>query len=238
LLQRPNSSTPLKTHQRITHIVSTLSALIASLFLITAIVALYFIGDSTARLGTLCAFIMVFAANLATFTSCRRYEVFVATAAYAAVLVVFVSGDFSAASNSITNNLYGANGVPDLMGSGIGTAIVAPETVTQTVYATDVKTVTPVVTQVVETVRVTIVESATTTATSAAAKKKGGFNSFSTEVKAGIGLGIAVAAAAGIFLVVSVGGYGLLALVGLWRASGLWAMRLWNKWIGGNRSTD
>lgn len=232
-LQRPKSSTPLETRQRITHLVSTLSALVVSLFLVTAIVALYFISNPTARLGTLCAFIVVFAANLAIFTSCRRYEVFVATAAYAAVLVVFVSGDFSAASNNIINNLYGANGTPDLMGSGgVGTAVVAPQTVTQIVYATDVKTATPVVTQVVETVQVTIVETATATSTSAAAKKKGWFNRFSTQIKVGVALGIAVAAAVGL----CIGGYGLFLLSASVAASGLWVVRAGKKWIGRSKT--
>lgn len=72
-----------------------MSAVTASIFLIAAIVVLYFIVNPTARLGTLCGFTVIFAGTLASLTSCRRYEVFVATAAYAAVLVVFVSGDLA-----------------------------------------------------------------------------------------------------------------------------------------------
>ena len=39
-------------------------------------------------------FMMLFAASVGLLTSARRVEIFAATAAYAAVLVVFVSGNF------------------------------------------------------------------------------------------------------------------------------------------------
>lgn len=46
------------------------------------------------KLGLLAAFMFSFAASVDGLTSAERQEVVVATAAYAAVLVVFVSGDF------------------------------------------------------------------------------------------------------------------------------------------------
>jgi hypothetical protein len=119
------------------------------------------------------------------------------------------------------------------MGSGAGLGATA----TLTVYATARETATDVrkatVTQGVETVWVTIAESAAPTSTSAAAKKKTGFDGFSTSVKAGVGLEIACAAAAGLSLVATIGGYGVLCLVSLWRMSTPWARKEWKKWRSG-----
>jgi hypothetical protein len=44
-------------------------------------------------LGLLTVFTLLFAGSIGLLTNARRAEVFAATAAYAAVLVVFVSGD-------------------------------------------------------------------------------------------------------------------------------------------------
>lgn len=47
-------------------------------------------------------FMLLFAGSVELLTSARRAEVFAATAAYAAVLVVFVSGDFTKPSSNST----------------------------------------------------------------------------------------------------------------------------------------
>jgi MFS superfamily sulfate permease-like transporter len=66
--------------------------------LIGPILALYFITDPDARLGLVIAFIVLFAAALAVSTGASRDSIFGATAAYTAVLVVFVSGDLGNAN--------------------------------------------------------------------------------------------------------------------------------------------
>ena len=52
----------------------------------------YFVKNQTAVLGMLSAFVTAFGLSVGLLTSARRAEVFAASAAYAAVLVVFVSG--------------------------------------------------------------------------------------------------------------------------------------------------
>lgn len=60
-----------------------------------SIVGLYFVHSDGARLGMIAAFTVLFALSMALFTNARRAETFAATAAYAAVLVVFVSGNLT-----------------------------------------------------------------------------------------------------------------------------------------------
>ncbi len=76
-------------------IVAMLSILIAASLLIGAIVALNYVRQSGPRLGIVGGFTLAFAASIGLLTSARRAEVFAATAAYAAVLVVYVSGSLN-----------------------------------------------------------------------------------------------------------------------------------------------
>ena len=62
-------------------LIRSLSAIFALLFLVTAIVALYFIEKPVARAGALCGFTIVLAIALITLSNAKRHEVFVATAA-------------------------------------------------------------------------------------------------------------------------------------------------------------
>jgi hypothetical protein len=82
----------LETHVR--RAVLVISTVIAALLLIGAIVGLYFVSRPASKLGMIAAFTTLFAASVGGLTSAKRQEVFAASAAYAAVLVVFVSGDF------------------------------------------------------------------------------------------------------------------------------------------------
>ena len=98
----------------VSKIVVLISLLVAAFLLIGAVVALYFIRSQPARLGTLGGFTLMFAGAVGLLTNSQRSEVFGATAAYvgfpdlisntnpstdlidgryAAVLVVFVSGN-------------------------------------------------------------------------------------------------------------------------------------------------
>ncbi|CAO2657901.1 Nn.00g071610.m01.CDS01 [Neocucurbitaria sp. VM-36] len=78
------------------HIVQTVAALdlmLAAILLIGAIVNLYFVTAQKAKLGLIALYTILFASSVALCTNARRAEIFAATAAYAAVLVVFVSGE-------------------------------------------------------------------------------------------------------------------------------------------------
>ncbi|KAI8680304.1 hypothetical protein NCS57_00310600 [Fusarium keratoplasticum] len=79
--------------KRISAFISYLSTILAALLLIGAIVVLYNIKTDDLKLGLIALFTIIFAASVGLLTNARRAEVFGATAAYAAVLVVFVSGD-------------------------------------------------------------------------------------------------------------------------------------------------
>jgi hypothetical protein len=84
------------------HIVRTVAALdlvLAAILLIGAIVNLYLVPNAKAKLGLVAMYTMLFASSVALCTNARRAEIFAATAAYAAVLVVFVSGDLGGTQN-------------------------------------------------------------------------------------------------------------------------------------------
>ena len=170
----------------------------ATFFLITAVVALYSIANESARLGALCAFCILFAATFAGFTNATRQEVFVATAAYAAVLVVFVSGNFSLANTSNTTNLFGSTNADGTQDSQI---VQSPAAVTVRVTETAVAamaTVVETVTQgAVETLVVTSTLVASPTGSLAAERNAG---DLAPEVRVGIGMGIAAAAAVGLLV--------------------------------------
>ena len=82
----------LETH--VSRAVLLISTIIAAVLLIGAIVGLYFVNRPASKLRMIAVFTSLFAASVGGLTSAKRQEVFAASAAYAAVLVVFVSGDF------------------------------------------------------------------------------------------------------------------------------------------------
>jgi hypothetical protein len=71
------------------------STAFAAVLLIGSILALYFVTDQDARLGLVITFVVLFAIGLSICTGATRDSVFAGTAAYAAVLIVFVSGNLS-----------------------------------------------------------------------------------------------------------------------------------------------
>jgi hypothetical protein len=89
----PLDRTTIYKNKHVVHTVATISMSIAALLLISAIISLYAVIDSKAKLGLVAMYTLLFALSVATLTNARRTEVFAATAAYAAVLVVFISGD-------------------------------------------------------------------------------------------------------------------------------------------------
>jgi len=70
--------------------ITVVTVLLAACLLVGSILALYFVHSSGARLGLLAAFTLLFAASVGLLTNAKRSELFCTTAAYAAVLVVFV----------------------------------------------------------------------------------------------------------------------------------------------------
>jgi hypothetical protein len=85
--------TTVYKNSHIVQTVATLDLIIAAILLIGAIVNLYLVTSPSAKLGLVAMYTILFASSVALCTNARRAEVFAATAAYAAVLVVFVSGD-------------------------------------------------------------------------------------------------------------------------------------------------
>lgn len=78
------------------HVVLTVAAIsmvCAAALLAVAIVSLYIVSSPTAKLGMVVAYTVIFALSSALLTNARRAEIFGAAAAYAAVLVVFISGN-------------------------------------------------------------------------------------------------------------------------------------------------
>ncbi|ORY11087.1 hypothetical protein BCR34DRAFT_601542 [Clohesyomyces aquaticus] len=123
LLKAKNLSGAFEQTKKKGIFVRSLSAIFTLFFLVIAIVVLYFITKPVARVGALSGFTTAFAIVLISFTNAKRHEVFVGTAAYAAVLVVFVSGNLA---NTNYYNAYYPNGVEP--------ANLAPiQTMTQTV---------------------------------------------------------------------------------------------------------
>jgi hypothetical protein len=96
--ERVRGSTRYFLHKNVARTVALISAAIAVLELVGAILGLYFVSDSGTRLGMISAFTILFALSLRFLTNARRGEIFGATAAYAAVLVVFVSSNLSNSS--------------------------------------------------------------------------------------------------------------------------------------------
>ncbi|KAK0657804.1 hypothetical protein B0T16DRAFT_434242 [Cercophora newfieldiana] len=93
------SSVPLVGYasgQRIANFIAYLSTIFAGLLLFGAILVLHKVKADGLKLGLIGLFTFLFAASTGLMTNAKRPEVFASTAAYAAVLVVFVSGDLGA----------------------------------------------------------------------------------------------------------------------------------------------
>lgn len=71
----------------------------ATLLLDAAIVALYLVTNDRIRFALIAIYISLFAVSVSVLRDAKRPEMFAATAAYAAVLVVFVSGDLGSGSS-------------------------------------------------------------------------------------------------------------------------------------------
>jgi uncharacterized membrane protein YhaH (DUF805 family) len=86
------------------------STVLAAILLLGAIVVLRRTHDANAQLGAIAAFTILFALSVGVLTNARRAEVFASTAAYAAVLVVFVSSSSGTAGCTCTTSTSMPNG--------------------------------------------------------------------------------------------------------------------------------
>jgi hypothetical protein len=78
---------------RIAVVATTLNLILAATLLFGSIFNLYYVQDQGKRLGIVAGYTLAFALCITMLTNARRAEIFSACAAYAAVLVVFVSGN-------------------------------------------------------------------------------------------------------------------------------------------------
>lgn len=76
-------------------VVGLANIVVAAILIIGAVVTLFKFRASSdsVRLGMIAAFTSLFGISVGFLTNAKRVEIFAASAAYAAVLVVFVSGD-------------------------------------------------------------------------------------------------------------------------------------------------
>ncbi|KAM0418317.1 hypothetical protein ACHAPD_004676 [Fusarium lateritium] len=80
----------------ITIAVAIINIVVAIILLVGSITSLYFVSSPAAILGMISAFTVAFALSVGLMTNAKRAEIFAGSAAFAAVLVVFVSsGDLS-----------------------------------------------------------------------------------------------------------------------------------------------
>lgn len=86
--------------RRIAVVVSFINVLLAAVFLFGAIYNLYYVEQDKIKLGLIAGYTTAFAFCVSLVTSAKRPEIFGACAAYAAVLVVFVSGSLGSNSSS------------------------------------------------------------------------------------------------------------------------------------------
>ena len=75
--------------------VHTASTVLSCLWPILGILVLYQVKSSLARIGFIMVFTALFSLSVVLTTTARKVDTFVSTAAFAAVLVVFVGGDTS-----------------------------------------------------------------------------------------------------------------------------------------------
>lgn len=76
--------------KKITVAADVLAAVISSLLPTVMILVLFFVHDMLWRLGLLIIFTAIFSASITVFTNAKKIEVYSATAAFAAVEVVFI----------------------------------------------------------------------------------------------------------------------------------------------------
>ena len=92
-----NGRQALVSSQRLSIFTAILATILASVLLFGAVISLYIVQNEHALLGMLSGWTVLFAASVGLLTNAKRDQIFAAAAAYAAVLVVFVSGNLGGA---------------------------------------------------------------------------------------------------------------------------------------------
>jgi hypothetical protein len=90
--RQKNSNVEYFSSGRISVVVNMITVLLAATLLFGAIYNLYYVQRDQVKLGLIAVYTFAFALSISLITNARRAEIFGACAAYAAVLVVFVSG--------------------------------------------------------------------------------------------------------------------------------------------------
>jgi len=91
LPEDPESEITQYEESNLTTTVSIISIVVASLFPLASIIVLFFVDSPSTRLGIIVGFAALFSLSLALLTNARKIEIFAATAAFAAVQVVFIT---------------------------------------------------------------------------------------------------------------------------------------------------
>jgi hypothetical protein len=103
--ERQNSSrtsVQYLSEPRLSIFVGLVNVVVAASMLFGAIFNLFYVQNEKKRLGILAGYTMAFALCIGFLSNAKRSEIFSASAAYAAVLVVFVSSDFGRGDSSKT----------------------------------------------------------------------------------------------------------------------------------------
>jgi len=95
-----DDSIALSSLKKMNRVLSILGMMITAIVLLGGIVTLYFVTSNHARIVLICVFTVLFSLSVQMLTNARRAELFASSAAYAAVLVVFVSGNLGSNGGS------------------------------------------------------------------------------------------------------------------------------------------
>lgn len=93
-----DSHTRRYSSKAVNRLASGVVAALSSILPTLAILVLYYVHDMVQRIGLLIVFTTLFAVALAVLTNAKQVEVFSATAAFAAVEVVFIGSTNGASS--------------------------------------------------------------------------------------------------------------------------------------------
>ncbi|KAK6002253.1 hypothetical protein QM012_001891 [Aureobasidium pullulans] len=110
--------TSLSKWKQLNKVITWISVFLVVVWLVGAIVGLYFWKSNHGRLGLLSVLTLGFAFSVLWLTTARRHDVFASTAAYAAVLVVFIGSTLQSAeppqsqANSTSSKVLTRNSQP------------------------------------------------------------------------------------------------------------------------------
>jgi hypothetical protein len=99
--QTQDQGNRVSSEHSLARFVAIISPVLSVVLLFGSITSLYFVHNPYVLLGMLGGWTVLFATCVGWLTNARRDQIFAATAAYAAVLVVFVSGTLGGAPNSV-----------------------------------------------------------------------------------------------------------------------------------------